>query len=316
MNKIVSKGLWSEIAKLAKRASSRKAAIAYVTKDFLALRKGDLLVVDASPAAIGAGETSALLLKMLFRRGVKIVSCPGLHSKVVSFGNMVAIGSANMSDSSANNLIEVMCISDNQVLISGVQSIIHQLAEKGTVQTAKAIAVLLQIKVRSGRFSRSSSSRRIEIESLGNKTWMLGVHELKDGAFEAEAGIAAAGETRAEKIKKLKTSSISWIRWSGKDRVRKELKSGDSVIEIWRPLGRKQPTYVYRNSVVLSRQEEKSCCRIYIEEQPRFERDKLSWNAFGRMLKKIGFPRTPGPNSRVLVEDDWADLIQKNWKGI
>ena len=45
--------LWKEIARKAKKARRTKAAIAYVTKASpLALKKGDVLVVDASDGAI------------------------------------------------------------------------------------------------------------------------------------------------------------------------------------------------------------------------------------------------------------------------
>jgi hypothetical protein len=72
--------LWSNIRSKARKAKRRRLAIAYVTKDLIGLKKGDLLVVDASIHAIRFGETSAKLLHTLCKRGVDIYSCPDLHA--------------------------------------------------------------------------------------------------------------------------------------------------------------------------------------------------------------------------------------------
>jgi len=49
---------------MAKKAAA-KATIAYVTRDLVGFRKGDVLIVDASARAIASGETDARLEKAL-----------------------------------------------------------------------------------------------------------------------------------------------------------------------------------------------------------------------------------------------------------
>ncbi len=95
--RLLSKRLWSEVSPLAKKAARRRAAIAYCTDNKLGLKKGDVLIVDASDYCIKSGSTSAVLLADLYDGGVKLYSVPGLHAKVVSLGNAAIIGSANMS---------------------------------------------------------------------------------------------------------------------------------------------------------------------------------------------------------------------------
>jgi len=61
MLKVLSVNLWSAIRQKAKHAEQRRAAVAYVTDaTLLPLRKGDLLVTDASDASIAGGRTSAV----------------------------------------------------------------------------------------------------------------------------------------------------------------------------------------------------------------------------------------------------------------
>src|SRR5438876_11801042 len=60
--------------------SRRKAAIAYVSRDLLGLSRGDVLVLNASRAAVSAGQTSATLLRAMSRRGVRLYDCIDLHA--------------------------------------------------------------------------------------------------------------------------------------------------------------------------------------------------------------------------------------------
>ena len=58
MLRLMSGGLWDEVGAKSRRASVRRAAIAYVgSSPPIRFGKGDLLVVDASDASITAGRT-------------------------------------------------------------------------------------------------------------------------------------------------------------------------------------------------------------------------------------------------------------------
>lgn len=116
MQQVLTDKIWREVAKRARSAQNRKAAIAYVTKDDVGLRAGDVLVTDASIRAIRSGQTDAKLLGKLHDAGVVIYCREGLHSKVALFGKHAIVGSANMSGS---NLIEASVITDNATIVSG-----------------------------------------------------------------------------------------------------------------------------------------------------------------------------------------------------
>lgn len=72
MQKVLSNGLWKVVRAQARKAKRCQAAIAYVTQDLIGLKKGDVLVSDASNRAISSGETDARLLRTLGKRGVRL----------------------------------------------------------------------------------------------------------------------------------------------------------------------------------------------------------------------------------------------------
>src|ERR1700687_5343277 len=105
MERVLSSDLWKMVRAQARKARCRKAAIAYVTKDLIRFRKGDILVMDASAHAISCGETDAKLLRTLHKKGVSLYHCVGLHAKVLVLDDVAVISSGNMSNSSANGLV-------------------------------------------------------------------------------------------------------------------------------------------------------------------------------------------------------------------
>lgn len=119
------KSVWPIIKNQIKRSKKSHqifAAIAYVGSDaakIMPLRRGDILVCNASDAAIKQGSTSATALKSFFNRGVRIFNEPRLHGKVVVFPKRAFIGSANVSSRSRDVLLEaVIETSDPGIIVS------------------------------------------------------------------------------------------------------------------------------------------------------------------------------------------------------
>src|SRR5690349_18499265 len=122
--------LWKAIAARAKNAKRIKAAIAYVTDvSALRMKSGDVLVVDASDAAIASGQTSANTLDRLCNKGVQLFNHVGLHSKVIIADSVVFASSANLSASSKSKLLEAGIETDNPSVVSGAVGLIQRLAE-------------------------------------------------------------------------------------------------------------------------------------------------------------------------------------------
>jgi PLD-like domain len=120
--------LWASIESHAKNARRKVAAVAYVSNDSrVKFRRGDTLIVDASDQQIKSGATSARVLRDAVARGARVYSLPKLHAKLMVFDNIVIIGSANISESSATALKEIGIISDSPQLTKDGLSIIDNL---------------------------------------------------------------------------------------------------------------------------------------------------------------------------------------------
>ena len=236
MQRVLSKDLWTEVRKQARASNSRKAAIAYVTRDLVGFRKGDTLVVDASTLAIKNGETDAPLLRKLHKRGVQLYDCTDLHAKILLLDDVAIIGSGNMSSNSERWMVEAALISDHGSVVAGVASLIEQLVKQSAPLDKKQIAQLCKIKVirRGGWNGARPKRRKTRIVKLGNRTWIVGVRELKrDPRPEEQQLIDRATRSLQERLD-ISDDDLSWIKWGVRGRFARECRSGDLLIQVWR----------------------------------------------------------------------------------
>jgi hypothetical protein len=117
---LITQHVWKYISKTTKEHRGKsQVAVAYfgtTGAKMLPLKKGSSLLVDASEKAVKSGQTNPSELLKLYKKGVFIYSQTNLHAKVYVFGNKSIIGSANVSDNSANHLQEVVMVSSQQKL--------------------------------------------------------------------------------------------------------------------------------------------------------------------------------------------------------
>ena len=95
---------WPHITRAIRTRGPRHAAIAHLGQDaptLLPLRAGDVLVVNASRAAVRAHATSPAALAYYVDAGVRVLSSPNLHANVIATDRRAVISSANASHSSA-----------------------------------------------------------------------------------------------------------------------------------------------------------------------------------------------------------------------
>jgi len=141
-----SQGVWPEITKAVRTSRHRCfAAVAYFSKGAskqLPLPKGSRLVVDASERAIATGQTCPADLTKLLNRGVTVYSVPNLHAKVFVVGKAAFIGSANVSNNSANTLIEAVIRTTDASAVAAARKFVddhclHELTPEVLKQLAK-----------------------------------------------------------------------------------------------------------------------------------------------------------------------------------
>jgi hypothetical protein len=126
------------------------AAIAYVGLDatkIMPLRRGDVLVCNASDAGIKQGSTSAIALEKFMKRGVRIFNEPNLHGKVVVFPKKAFVGSANVSRRSKDVLLEAVVETAAPRVIASARNFVkrhaHEVAQldRDDIQKMRSIKV-------------------------------------------------------------------------------------------------------------------------------------------------------------------------------
>ncbi|MCJ0907322.1 phospholipase D family protein [Rhodococcus sp. ARC_M6] len=120
---------WPHITRAIRTRGPRRAAIAYLGQDapeLLPLRAGDVLVVNASKAAIRAHATSPAALTHYLGKGVRILSCPTLHANVIATTRRAVIGSANATVNSTF-ADDAVIITDDPDIITSVRTFINSL---------------------------------------------------------------------------------------------------------------------------------------------------------------------------------------------
>lgn len=139
--------VWGELTR-AVRASDEPCdvAVAYFgsgAAELLPLPEGSRLVVDASEAAVSAGQTSPWELLQLVQRGVQVFSMPGLHAKVFVLGSKAYVGSANVSQNSAEHLVECMVgVSEVSVVLQARNFVRAQCLQRLTPEFLEKLAKL------------------------------------------------------------------------------------------------------------------------------------------------------------------------------
>jgi hypothetical protein len=313
MNRLLSHDLWTAISRLGKNAVKR-AAIAYVSNDArLQFSDGDLLICDASILAIKTGQTSAHVLKRAHDRGASVMSLPGLHAKVILLNDKAVIGSANMSESSATDLIEASLLTDQPAIVAIAQSFVNQLSARAEELDEKKLERLLTIKVVKRVPRYRTATVQPKLVARHHRTWVVGTKELaKEFPKEQEAVEEAVAKCRDKLTNR--RSTVSHIRWTGRSRFRELCRKDDWLIQMWRPHGAKTPYLVYERMPILDRLEQDGATYILYEEFPRSESRAKSWTQFKRLVLRAGIERKLAANSQFEISESQADSLHALWK--
>jgi PLD-like domain len=198
-------------------------AAAYVGQGaarLLDLKKGSLLVADASHHAVKTGQTCPADLTALMKKGVRIFNFPRLHAKIYVFGKVAAVGSANASHRSADVLVESMLITDDAKTVEQARNFVKSIAKDEL--GPKALRRLCKLyrpphlpgggrKARERRAPTIPGAPRIRVVHLGPVEWS----ERDDAEHEV-------GERDAKRHRK---HLRSWIaddfQWTGRENFRR-----------------------------------------------------------------------------------------------
>lgn len=313
MQRLLGDDLWPELSAQARKAGSRRAAIAYATVDHLGLSEGDQLVVDASVLAIQSGETSAKLLGTLHRKGVELYSRPGLHAKVALLDGVAFVGSANLSTSSATRLDEAGLLTDHAGTVASVQALLSHWIRTSQRLTPKRIEELAKLPVSPRRGPAMATGVRVRKELVqGERVWVVGVRELPEDAHPDEKAAVEEGVKRAKKLRHHRRSELSWVRWTGNRGFGVECRPGDVVFQVQKALDRKR-LYVLNPATVLAIEQESNCRRIHLEDFPGRMPEEMTLLQFQGLLSRLGIHRQVGPGSNRILPLD-VDAVVSAWR--
>ena len=315
MQRILTNEMWKDIHTTARKARRRKAAIAYVTKELVPFRKGDVLVVNASPYAIRNGDTNAKLLRSLQKKGVSLYDCPHLHAKVLLLDEIAVIGSGNMSQSSLTELVEAGVMTDHASTAAAAASFIEQLKTQSTELSEKQVATLCRIKVVRGGsrpFVGTDRTKKPRIGRLGTSTWLVSVREIKRLPPAQERFVNRAVEIVRHKIGNPEEDP-GWLRWGRKSHFPKTCREGDRLIQIFQPSNRKDAKVVLRSAAVLLKKAEGHRTWFFLPESTGSHSEMLL-GRFRRMLRDLGYSRKIPPRTPHRLDSDVADAIKRKWR--
>jgi hypothetical protein len=305
MDKILTNNSWSTISSQIPKHSPKFAAIAYVSKNSpLEFGDGDVLICNASAAAISNGNTDARTLLTFKKNGARIFSCENLHAKVVVCGKFAIVGSSNLSKSSEEDLLEATLITDRRQIRAQVLSLIYNLIRVSNEQDVGSISKLTELPV--VKHFRQAHSMKVVATDFGTSYWVISTVPME--VTNAEIPFVEEGERKAIELTESKDSDVGWIRWVGKSAFRRDAKPGDVIVEISKE-GR--TTSVIEPRPILYRQDHDNWTRFYVEL--REDLQEMSWRNFERNLKKIGIQNIVKNSTKKLSTRDSA-LVDTIWE--
>lgn len=310
MLRVLSDGLWPEIKKLG-RKKLKFAAIAYVTSDRdLKFGRRDVLICDASDAAIQSGQTSAAVLRAAVRRGAAVYSSPGLHAKAMVLGRVAVVGSGNMSDASASQLVEAAIITDDARAVAGVRVLVHQLVD-GADRVDDAF--LKRISKLTVRAPRRGSRRRRAVTVRGPRAWFISVAPLNEDRYEHENDLVEAERRAAERSREYSDSDAGYIRWAGNSRFYRDAKPGDLVVTAWKPSHKSKRGTVYAPEPLLRRKKVGKVTHFFVEEYADREDTAIPFARFRSIWTRLGGSESLSVSSTREIPVELLETARQMW---
>lgn len=231
-SELITNGIWKQLTRTARKSRRASlAAVAYFGKGaskLLPLKPKSRLVVDASEAAVKSGQTCPAELLKLQKTGVRIFSAPNLHAKLFVFGQRVFIGSTNVSNRSANTLIEAIVATTEREAVKAARAFAKELCvhELGP-ESLKSLQKLYRPPRLPGNHAthrpRSTQSIRLNMPKL-RIAQLIANAPPEESEHTQEAGERVARSKKQHR----KTHVVQTFWWEGACPVRER----DTVIQV------------------------------------------------------------------------------------
>jgi hypothetical protein len=310
MERLLSNNVWAQLPRSFYTSSGKRAALAYVSRgDFLSFGEGDVLICDASNAAIKSGQTSASVLKEFRDRGADLYHLDSLHAKVAVAGGTALVGSCNLSESSAEHLTEAALLTDDSRTVAKVLALVDEIRRAAVRVDDRFLQRILKLKVTKRVGSRATGRKRKRITQPGSRVWIVRVYPLSERTENREAAAVEVGEGKAREVLGDPDAELSYLRWTGTARFRRLAQKGDVIIQIWSERSAKR-VHVYPPRPLIHRQDTKRWTRFYYQDAD--ETDAVSWTHFQRHIGKLGITNVRKNSVRELSQRDF-EAIRMIW---
>ena len=289
---IAGDAVWPRLRELGRRArGSKQVASAYLgdgAGDFVSLDEGDTLLVALSEANAKNGSVCPGEVRRLMERGVRVFVDPHLHAKVYLLGDVVAVGSPNLSSRSVLQHHETLLVSADRTAVERVRAWFHGVCN--TPATPEWVRMCEQVY----RPPRGGVPRRRDVEG---RLWLVGVSEMEfpEGEGEEREG----GEVEAKRFLN-EEYQVETLRFPNHSLFAREVKRGDLVIQVWNHGGRRR---AYPQGRVLNTApmvSERGAQIVYVYIEMPIEQRTIGWVAFKRGMAKVGLQLGKTVNAREL----------------
>ena len=303
--RFVDDDLWSVLrTRLARPHNRVLAAVSYVTDLPAGLGVGDLLVVDASHAALRAGVTNPAALRQCLKQELEVRSVPGLHAKVVLVDDdWLLVGSANWSRRSATRLREAGLITDGGEAIASARGFFRRLVRRAQRVDGPFVDAAEKIyrppKLIAGEARKPSKAARPD-----SMCWLLACH---DGAGD-DAFAESQGEMMQSR-RKHRSWNVDWTRFDRVSRPAREIREGDRVVFIFEEA---RTVRVLSPLPVLGVRRRGNRTYVWTEQPEDVFARGLSWRDGKRWLASLGIRATV--HSLRAFPAAVRDDLEQSWK--
>jgi hypothetical protein len=238
--KFITEKPWQHLTAAVRKAASRcRVAVAYFGQDgsrLLPLQRGSTLVVDFSEASIKGGRVCPTEVLKLIRRGVEVHSVSNLHAKVFVVGRTAYVGSTNVSNASAEALVEAVACSSSGDFVREAREFVDSLkGEHVTPEHARAMAKIYRPPMTSRRGKARLSSEaaapkhaRVWLVQLVQGTWSEQERQAQESGFPKAKG-------KLKSSRQFEVEDFSWTSPAFSSRVRR----GELVVQVLKESSRR-----------------------------------------------------------------------------
>lgn len=286
MNRLLpSKDIWPRITQLARKTKKALVAVAYCgqgASQMLPLRKGSVLIVDASQKTVKASGTSPDELILLLKNKVEIHNCSNLHAKVFVFGRRAIVGSNNVSSNSKGYYLEAAIETTDPAVVRACRELVLSL--RGD-QIQKAYATELK---KLWNPPKPAGLRRPDIPRF-HPLWVVPL--IQDDWDETDNKNDEKAEPMAKtKLKNKKKFQLEKFQWEGGSLIA-DAKKGHQIIQAIEE-GKERRFYPPSRIIHIKRYKKKGKPQaIYYLETPKVKPYKRSAStvtaALGKWDKKL-----------------------------